>query len=167
MKDIIQNNSIIATYNSRIISKLKKLADNSLNQRSRAIIHLTRNSKVNEMIIVLKKNSYLRPHSHPNNKTEAYHVIEGKMNVCIFDKKGKIHQVIKMGNVKSGLKFYYRMNKPIFHMPMAISKYCVYHEVYSGPFDKEKDVKYCDWSPKENEKEKVKIFLKNIKTKNF
>ena len=65
------------------------------------------------------------------------------MNVCIFDKKGKIHQVIKMGNVKSGLKFYYRMNKPIFHMPMAISKYCVYHEVYSGPFDKEKDVKYC------------------------
>ena len=55
MKDIIQNNSIIATYNSRIISKLKKLADNSLNQRSRAIIHLTRNSKVNEMIIVLKK----------------------------------------------------------------------------------------------------------------
>tara|TARA_A100000164_G_C21797411_1_gene718944 strand:+ start:141 stop:644 length:504 start_codon:yes stop_codon:yes gene_type:complete len=167
MKNIVQNKSIIATYNSKIISKLKKMADTSESQRSRAIIHLNRNSKINEMIIVLKKNSYLRPHSHPNKKTETYHVIEGRMNVCIFDRYGKIIKVVKMGNIKSGLEFYYRMNKTIFHMPMAISNYCVYHEIYSGPFVKNKDVNYCDWSPKENEKEKIKIFLKNIRLNNF
>jgi cupin fold WbuC family metalloprotein len=164
--DIIQNKSVIATYNSSIISKLKKLADKSLNKRSRAIIHLTRDSKVNEMIIVLKKGSYIRPHSHPNKKTESYHLIEGKMSVCIFNKNGKVIKIVKMGNVKSGLDFYYRMNKSTFHMPIAKSKYCVYHEIYSGPFVKEKDVNYSKWSPLESEKEKVKNFLKEIELNN-
>jgi len=165
MKDIIQNKSVITTYNLSVISKLKKLADKSLNKRSRAIIHLNRDSKVNEMIIVLKKGSYIRPHSHPNGKTESYHVIEGRMDVCIFNNNGKVIKIIEMGNIKSGLEFYYRMNKSTFHMPIAKSNYCIYHEIYSGPFIKEKDVNYSKWSPLESDKEKVKDFIKKAITK--
>ena len=56
---------------------------------------------------------------------------------------------IKMGDYKSNLNFYYRMGKKNFyHMPIATSNFCVYHEVFSGPFNKKSDVKYSKWSPK-------------------
>ena len=163
MKVIIQNKDKIVTYNKTIISKLKKLADRSKNKRSRVIIHLDRNSKVNEMIICLKKDSYIQPHIHPTGKTESYHVIEGKMNIYIFNQKGKILKIVKMGDHKKGSIFYYRMNKGIFHMPVATSKYCVYHEVFAGPFKKSKDVRYSVWSPDQNEKISVGKFLKKVK----
>ena len=46
-------------------------------------------------------------------------------------------------------------------MPISTSNWCVYHEVYSGPFKKEKDVKYPKWSPNENDPIELKNFLKN------
>ena len=164
MKEIIQNKNKIVTFNKTIVSKLKKLADKSKNKRSRVIIHLDRNSKVNEMIICLKKNSYIQPHIHPISKTESYHIIEGEMNVFIFNQKGKILKIVKMGVHKKGYIFYYRMNIGIFHMPVATSRYCVYHEVFAGPFKKRRDVKYSKWSPNQNEKINVRKFLKKFRT---
>ena len=54
------------------------------------------------------------------------------------------------------------MNKSFFHLPVAVSNWCVYHEVYSGPFKKNCDVKYARWSPVENDKILVRKFLKKI-----
>ncbi len=67
-----------------------------------------------------------------------------------------------MGDYKSKLNFFYRMSKSYFHIPIAVSEWCVYHEVYSGPFKKNKDVKYAKWSPEENNKIQVNEFLKKI-----
>ena len=58
------------------------------------------------------------------------------MDVYVFSRKGKKVKVINMGDYKSKLNFYYRMNKSFFHLPVAVSNWCVYHEVYSGPFKK-------------------------------
>ena len=162
MKPIIQNKKDLVFYNNNIVSKIKKLAKKTANKRARVCVHKTLSSKTNEMIIALKKGSYIRPHKHPYSKSESYHVIEGKMDVYVFSKKGKKIKVINMGDYKSKLNFYYRMNKSYFHLPIAVSDWCVYHEVYSGPFKKNQDVKYAKWSPEENNKDQVNKFLKKI-----
>ena len=115
------------------------------------------------MIIALSKESFIAPHIHPNKKSESYYVIAGKMKVYVFDGFGKVKKIIKMGNYGSGENFYYRMSRGFYHMPIAITKWCVYHEVYTGPFVKRIDVQYPSWSPKEDNKEEVKRFLKKIK----
>lgn len=162
MKPIIQNKKNLVFYKKDLILKIKNLAKLTKNKRARICIHKSTNSKTNEMIIALKKGSYIRPHMHPNSKSESYHVIEGKMNVYVFSKSGKKIKVVKMGNYNSKLNFFYRMNKGYFHFPIAVSNWCVYHEVFSGPFDKKKDVKYAKWSPDENDKLSQGIFLKKI-----
>tara|TARA_B100001250_G_scaffold413969_1_gene450012 strand:+ start:2314 stop:2814 length:501 start_codon:yes stop_codon:yes gene_type:complete len=162
MKPIIQNKKDLIFYNKNIVRKIKELADKTNNKRARVNIHKSLKSKTNEMIIALKKGSYIRPHIHPNSKSESYHVIKGKMNVYVFSKSGKKIKIIKMGDYNSKLNFYYRMNKGYFHLPIAVSNWCVYHEVYSGPFEKDKDVKYATWSPKENNKKIINKFLKKI-----
>ncbi len=162
MKPYIQNRKDLVAYQKDIIVKLKKLAQSTNNNRARIKIHKSERDKTNEMIIALKKNSYIRPHIHPNSKTESYHIIKGKMNVYVFSKKGKKIKVIKMGHLGTNLNFFYRANKSYYHLPMAVTEWCIYHEVYSGPFKKVKDVKYAKWSPLEFEKKSVNKFLSKI-----
>ncbi len=162
MKPVIQNKKDLVFYNKNIVSKIKNLAKLTTNKRARLCIHKNIKSKTNEMFIALKKRSYIRPHMHPSLKPESYHVIEGKMNVYVFSKNGKKIKVIKMGDYSSNLNFFYRMNKSYFHLPIAVSKWCIYHEVYPGPFNKNFDVKYASWSPKETDKKAVKDFLIKI-----
>ena len=163
MKNTLRNKKKLITYNNKIIDKLINLSEKSEISRSRVCIHLNNKSKTNEMIIALKKGSYIRPHMHPNGKSESYHIIKGKMVVNVFNNKGKLVKRIKMGEVQSNLSFYYRMSKGFCHMPVATSKYCIYHETYSGPFSKKKDVVFPKWSPDFKEKIKFRNFLKKNK----
>ena len=158
----IQNKNNIATYKKILVKKLKLIASRNPKKRSRICIHKNNNEKTQEMIIALSNKSFIAPHIHPNGKSESYHVIEGKMNVYVFDKNGKKIKIVKMGDYKSNLDFFYRMSRGYYHMPIAVSKWCIYHEVYSGPFIKYKDVFYPKWAPNEDNKQDVKNFLKNI-----
>lgn len=158
---ILKNKNKLVYYDKKILEKIIKLSNNKRG-RSRVCIHLTNKSKTNEMIICLRKESFIPPHIHPRGKTESYHVIKGKMSVLLFNKSGKCLKIIKMGDINSGQNFYYRMNSSFYHMPVATSKYCIYHETYSGPFVKKKDVIFPSWSPKEENVVSVKEFLSKI-----
>jgi len=161
--ELIQNKKHLIYYKKKFLKKVKNLANKNVRKRARVCIHTSQKDKTHEMIIVLKRGSYIQPHIHPNSKSESYHVLEGKMDVYVFSKSGKKLKTIKMGDYKSNLNFYYRMGKKNFyHMPIATSNFCVYHEVFSGPFNKKSDVKYSKWSPKESEKKLVNSFLKRI-----
>ena len=70
------------------------------------IIHKNNSAKTNEMIIALKKGSYIRPHTHPNLKSESYHIIKGSMIVFVFNKSGELKKRIKMGEAKTNLIFF-------------------------------------------------------------
>ena len=162
-KYIIQNKIDLVFFDKNIIKKIKHMASKNEKKRARICIHKSLRSKTNEMIIALNKKSFIAPHIHPDGKSESYFVIEGKMNVYVFNKSGQVKRVIKMGTYNSKDMFYYRMSKGFYHMPIAISKWCIYHEVYSGPFIKKKDVTYPKWSPGEDNDNKIYKFLKKIK----
>ena len=82
------------------------------------------------------------------------------MKVYVFNKNGEVQKVINMGTYESGKEFLYRMSKGYYHMPISTSNWCVYHEVYSGPFKKEKDVKYPKWRRMRMIQLRLKNFLK-------
>jgi len=161
--NVIQNKKKKLIFHKKdIVKKLKFLAKKNKRKRSRICFHNDNKNKTNEMIIALMKRSYIPPHIHPDGKSESYHVIEGKMNVYIFSKKGILKKIVKMGDYRSGLNFYYRMNKGFYHMPVSVTKFCVYHETYSGPFIKTNDVKFPKWAPKENEIINIKKFMSRL-----
>ena len=166
-KFVIQNKKDLVLLDKKIIKKIKLKALDNKKKRARICLHKNLNDKTNEMIIALHKKSFIAPHIHPNNKSESYFVMEGFMNVYVFNRLGNVKKVVKMGTISSGKKFYYRMCKGYFHMPIAVSKWCVYHEVYSGPFIKNKDVYYPEWAPNEENKLQIKRFLKKIKFNYF
>ena len=49
----------------------------------------------------------------------------------MFDKAGKVKKLLRWEAIALE-KTFTRMSKGFYHMPIATTKWCVYHEVYSG-----------------------------------
>jgi cupin fold WbuC family metalloprotein len=126
------------------IAHLKQLAWSSPNKRSRICLSELKDG-VQEMVIALSKESYVRPHRHPSHKSESYHLLDGEMMVRIFQEDGKLKEEIKLTKHTR----FYRMKNGWFHQPVSITPFAVYHEVLQGPHHKEIDVQYADWSSPE------------------
>lgn len=137
------------------VTTLKNLALDSSRQRSRVCAHRKVADKVHEMLISLTRDAYIRPHRHLG-KSESFHVIEGLIDVVIFDDMGRIQHVISMTDFLSGGVFYYRLADPLFHTVMIRSEVAVFHETTMGPFDKQNTV-YPSWSPHEEDLDYLKF----------
>lgn len=124
------------------IEDLKASARKSPLRRARFCLHPSIDSYVQEMVIALFNDSVVEPHKHPVNKPESYHLIEGAMDVHIFDPHGNRCQRIQLRLDAARM---YRIKGNVWHQPMAVSECAVYHEVYTGPFNKSADVFYEDW----------------------
>jgi|TARA_B100001964_G_C14208814_1_gene589459 glucose-6-phosphate isomerase len=133
------------------IESLKDKANKSFRKRYRICLHHSTDHLTQEMIICLKGFNYFRPHKHPLMYSESYHLIEGALDVYLFDDDGAVIQIIKLAspNFKSGEKrdTLYRLSKPIFHLVIPRTEWTIYHEVATGPFNKNKSVEHAPFAP--------------------
>jgi cupin fold WbuC family metalloprotein len=159
-----KNNSVfsavkdVVSINASTISLLKESIKHSENGRIRICSHRNPEDGVHEMIIMIQKNSYIRPHRH-HGKTESFHIIEGSADIVIFDDDGGIKEVVNMGDYKSGGMFYYRLNAPLFHTLIIKSDYLIFHETTNGPF-KKGDSENAVWAPDDNDPKAAAKFIK-------
>ena len=58
-------------------------------------MHRDLNDLLHEMIIVIDKNSYIRPHKHLW-KSESFHLIYGEADIVIFNDYGEIVNIIEL-----------------------------------------------------------------------
>ncbi len=123
-------------------------------------MHRDTSDRLHEMIIVHAADTYVRPHKHLN-KTESFHVIEGKLSVVIFEDGGELKKVIPMSAYGNGTTFYYRLNESLFHTVIPISEWVVFHEVVNGPFDKG-DTSFAAWAPFEQDRGGVNKYLQAL-----
>lgn len=142
------------------INFLKKKVKFSKRKRVRICMHKNEKSKLHEMIIILSKGTYIRPHKHLN-KAESLHVIEGSADVIFFDDYGKKIKKISLDSRKKKLNFYYRISNSVFHTFKLKSKYFIFHEATEGPFQRNKTI-YAKWSPSEHDLLKAKKFIDTI-----
>ena len=125
------------------ILQLKQLALNHPLRRSRICLHNSREEFVQEMIIVAHKDSHFEEHRHPINKPESYHVIEGELEVRVYSDVGEVIETILLSHNSSPRM--YRIQGNVWHRPIVISEWTIYHEVYTGPFNKDFDIMYKNW----------------------
>ncbi len=141
------------------VKELKLRASASPRKRFRLCLHHKNEHRTHEMVNVFYKDTFMPPHRHPQGKSESYHIIEGTMTVYFFDNNGKLIRLIEMEKAGGQKAFLYRLSSNEWHMPVATSEWLVYHETYSGPFNKDYDVEFSVWAPREEDKVGVKQFL--------
>ncbi|HYD03373.1 MAG TPA: WbuC family cupin fold metalloprotein [Alphaproteobacteria bacterium] len=158
----------IVKYYKQHLDFLRSRVGLTVNKRIRVCGHMSSNDLLHEMIILLDSNGYVRPHKHgsPSGavKAESYHVIEGALDIVLFNDDGTIKEVVSL-NAKNG-NTYYRLNGDIFHTVLIRDKYAIIHETTTGPFRKE-DATFADWAPEDLKDEesvaKIRNYILKIK----
>jgi cupin fold WbuC family metalloprotein len=142
------------------IDRLKSLAEETDRQRIRICTHKDADDGLHEMFIVHPRGAYVRPHRHLG-KIEAFYMVEGALDMVVFNDDGDITSVTEMGAYGSGLPFYHRMDGPLFHTMLIKSDQVVFHEVTSGPFVPS-DTEFPGWAPAESDRRDVVAFLDGL-----
>ncbi len=154
--------SMNPTIKGKDIEFLKLEAEKAQTKRARFCAHTAPDDKIHDMLIVLDKDTYVRPHRH--FKPESGHVIEGTADLVFFDEKGNVTNIVQLGNASSGKDFFYRVNSPEYHTQIVTSKQFVFHESTTGPFIKEQ-TEYASWAPTDSDKKEVEGYINSLKEK--
>lgn len=136
----------IVCLTSEALFVLKQMASISTKKRARICAHKSSNSTIQEMIIVINRGSYVRPHRH-RNKCESFHLIDGAADIVIFEDDGSIKKIVPFTKAAC---FYYRLDDAYFHTIVVRSEIIVFHEVTNGPFVAN-ETEYADFSPIDGE----------------
>jgi len=139
------------------VAFLKQQAAASPRKRARICAHKTNDDALHEMLIAISAKSYIRPHRHLS-KSESFHVVEGEVDVAVFDDDGGLAEVIQLGVPGSGKRFYYRLSRTAFHTLLIRSDVLVMHEVTNGPFSREGTVQ-APFAPAEDQAEEGRAYM--------
>ena len=160
-EEVFFTTETITCVGSAEIDFLKERARGNRRQRARLCAHRGADEVVHEMLIVHARDCYVRPHKH-RQKSESFHVIEGELQVVIFDDAGQVVRVIRMGEFGSGGVFYYRLDEGLFHTVIPVSNWVVFHETTKGPFDRAETI-FAEWAPTDEQLEEQQVFLQQLK----
>ena len=100
------DDSDIVCFDFHDLERIKTAARMSELLRARFCLHLSPKDKVQQMVLAFCAGTEVPVHRH-RNRTESFHVIEGQLEVLIFDDRGIVTESIKMGPIESGLTFLY------------------------------------------------------------
>jgi len=142
------------------VARLKQEAAQNARKRIRLCAHHGIDDRLHEMLIVHTHDTYVRPHKHLG-KSESFHVIEGDVDVIIFDDEGGVTDFIPMGAFASGRPFFYRIAEPRFHTLLIRSDVLVFHETTGGPFRRD-DTVFAPWAPEDGDAAAVTRFLADL-----
>jgi cupin fold WbuC family metalloprotein len=151
----------VVTIDAAGVAQLKRDGEQNARRRIRLCAHRSIDDPVHEMLIVHTNETYVRPHKHLS-KSESFHVVEGEVDVVIFDDLGRVADVIEMAPFHSGRPFFYRIADPLFHTLLIRSPVLVFHETTTGPFRRE-DTVMAPWAPADSDKEAVRLFLSDLR----
>lgn len=151
----------IAVITNSDLQELKRLALLNPRRRVRLCAHLTPNDRLHEMFIVHAQDCYVRPHKHIQ-KTESMTILEGEVDVVLFNEDGKIREINQLGAPETGKIFYQRLPQETYHMLIIRTKLLVFHEITEGPF-RRVDTIFPDWAPAEQDITSME-YVKKIKS---
>ena len=143
------------------VDALKRIASATARRRVRLCAHPAAGDALHEMLIVHARDAYIRPHRQRAGKSESLHMIEGELDVLLFDEAGAVVTVMAMGEFRSGKQFYYRVAEPFYHTVLIRSDPAVFHETTNGPFHPG-DTEFAPWAPEESDVSAVTAFMASL-----
>ncbi len=150
----------IVRFGDEEIAFLKQRAQANARKRARICAHKTNDDALHEMVIAISAASYIHPHKHVD-KSESFHIVEGEVDVAVFDDAGAIVDVIELGGIGSGRKFYYRLSESAFHTLLIRTEFLIVHEVTNGPFDRDRTV-LAPFAPSEDQADQARDYMKGV-----
>lgn len=132
---------------------VRQQALSSPRQRARICAHRRSEDLLHEMFIALSRQTYIQPHRH-RQKSESFHIVEGEVDVVLFEEDGAIHEIVRLGPIGSGRACFYRLNSLLYHTLVIRSELLVIHEVTNGPFDRCL-TEYAPFAPGEEDFESI------------
>ena len=150
----------IVRLGSEEVAFLKAEALRSPRRRARICAHKTNDDKLHEMLIAVAGDSYIRPHKH-FGRSESFHIVEGLVDVAIFDDAGKLVDVVELGAPGSGKQFFYRLSESAFHTLVIRSDFLVMHEVTNGPFDPKQSAAAA-FAPEEGDRPAAQAYMQKV-----
>lgn len=139
---------------------VRKQALSSPRQRARICAHRHSKDLLHEMFIALSKQTYIQPHRH-RQKSESFHVVEGEVDVILFEDDGTINEVVRLGPFGSGRACFYRLDTLRYHTLVIRSDLLVMHEVTNGPFDR-RLTEYAPFAPGEEDPESINDYGRRL-----
>jgi len=139
------------------LALVKRQAAASTRRRARICAHRDGSDPVHEMLIAISADSYIHPHRHLA-KAESFHIVEGEVDVVIFDDAGGIDRVVALGASGTGRSFFYRLSESRYHTLIIRSKMLVVHEVTAGPFERAGTVN-APFAPGEDEPARATAYM--------
>jgi len=139
---------------------LKDQARTNLRKRARICAHKSNDDALHEMLIAISAQSYIHPHKHLG-KSESFHIVDGVVDVVVFDDRGEITEIIELGDARSGRNFFYRLSESAFHTLLIRTDFLVVHEVTNGPFLRDKTV-LADFAPAEAQTVEAAEYIRQV-----
>ncbi len=136
---------LIVTADEAVVERLKSEAAASDKRRARLNLHPGATDPIQEMIIVFCGDCRMPPHKNLG-RSESLHVIEGEMEVLLFDEQGNLTKRLAMGPGGAGKPFMYRLQEDHWHTLVPRSDFAVVHEIILGPFEPGNTVS-APWAP--------------------
>lgn len=142
------------------VAMLKGLAEVAPRRRCRLCFHANADAAQQEMLIVMHRDSYVRPHRH-FAKVETLSIVEGACDAILFDEAGQVIDVVAMTPAAEGGSFFYRMPSGLFHSLIFRSEWLVYLETTIGPFDRAQ-TEAAYWAPPETDAKAGHSYLSSL-----
>lgn len=118
----------------KILEKLKAFVEDNDFLTTRICLHQSTDDSVHEMIIIHSKSGNHRVHKHFKT-SESYQILEGELEVKIFD--DDFHEIssVKLSNEDSNSSFLARISSGQWHVTLPVSDIVIFKETRPGPFD--------------------------------
>ncbi len=147
--EVIYSDGGFLAADGSTLALLKERALRAPRRRCRLCFHAGPEDAQQEMLIVMHRSSYVRPHRHIG-KVETLTVVEGECNAILFDPAGRATELLAMSSARDGGSFFYRMPAGIFHTLLFQSEWLVFLETTIGPFDRAA-TEVAAWAPPETD----------------
>lgn len=143
------------------MQKLKQQALAAPLKRARLCLHKDELDPLQEMIIVLCKDSFVAPHQH-KGKDESLHVVQGSFYLVIFNEHGRVIEKVLVKQKDHQGYLLCRVREGTWHTVIPRSNFVVIHEIIRGPFRRVKARKSDAWVPRQ--KAEIKKFINAVLT---
>lgn len=138
------------------IDELKRIAIAESGQ-ARYSLHESPASTLHSMVILQPFGTYAQPRKHLT-KAKLFHIVDGEMVVAIFEEDGSVRAVHHLAADKV---LVVHVEPDCYHTNMALTPQAVYHEVITGPFERDStDRVFAAFAPPEAEQERGLAYVR-------
>ncbi len=128
---------------ARVVAGLKVIAARLGGEDARLCLHGSPGAAFHEMLVLVHKGKYYRPHKHVM-KDESCYIIEGSVGMFVCEEDGSVADACLLE--KKG-DFLYRVGANMYHTILPLTDLVIFLESKIGPYKGKGDSIYASWSP--------------------